>query len=310
MKISRLVSIIVILLDKKRVSAQQLATMFEVSTRTIYRDIETINMAGIPVVSTSGVSGGFEIMKNYKLDKQVFSSNDITAILTGLSSLSNMMNKQELTNAKVKMESLIPQDKREEIKFKTEQIHIDLSQWTGSRNIQSTLESIKVGLSEHKQISFVYIDRNGNKTSRNVEPYQIILKGNQWYVQGYCLKRNDFRLFKLSRMIELTLEERVFTPRIYQKPILEFSDILETLQITIKLRFHKSIMDRILDFCMYEDCLPEADDYFLVDFPFVENDYHYNMLLSFGDKCECLAPAHVRENLQKKLSNLLYLYKK
>jgi predicted DNA-binding transcriptional regulator YafY len=309
MKLSRLVSIIVILLDKERVSAQHLATTFEVSTRTIYRDIETINMAGIPVVSTSGVSGGFEIMKNYKLDKNVFSINDITAILTGLSSLSNMVSQDELTNATIKMKSLIPQDKLDEIQFKTEQIHIDLSQWTGYRNLQPYLETIKLALSESKLISFVYIDRHGNKTSRKVEPYQIILKGNHWYVQSYCLKRKEFRLFKLSRISEIKLEKTVFTPRSYQKPMLEFSDILETLQINIKLRVHKSVMDRILDFCMYEQCLPEGDEHFIVALPFVENDYYYNFLLSFGDKCECLEPVHVREKIQQKLANLVDLYK-
>ena len=71
MKIDRLVSIIMILLDKERIGAQELADMFEVSPRTIYRDIDAINMAGIPVHSTSGVGGGFEIMQNYKLEKKV-----------------------------------------------------------------------------------------------------------------------------------------------------------------------------------------------------------------------------------------------
>ena len=99
MKVDRLVSIIMILLDKKRIGAQELADMFEVSPRTIYRDIDAINMAGIPVRSTSGVGGGFEIMPEYKIDKNVFSNSDLTAILMGLSSLSNMIRGNELVNA-------------------------------------------------------------------------------------------------------------------------------------------------------------------------------------------------------------------
>lgn len=91
MKIDRLVSIIMILLNKERISAQELAVMFEVSPRTIYRDIDTINMAGIPVRATSGVGGGFEIMPEYKMDKTFFSSDDLSVLLMGLSSLSGMV---------------------------------------------------------------------------------------------------------------------------------------------------------------------------------------------------------------------------
>ncbi len=108
MKVDRLVSIITILLDKERIGAQELADMFEISPRTIYRDIDTINMAGIPVRSTSGVGGGFEIMQKYKIDRKVFSTADLSAILMGLYSLSNMVRGNELVNALAKVKSFIP----------------------------------------------------------------------------------------------------------------------------------------------------------------------------------------------------------
>ena len=122
MKVDRLVSIIMTLLDKKRIGAQELADMFEVSPRTIYRDIDAINMAGIPIRSISGVGGGFEIMPNYKIDKKVFSSADLATILMGLSSLSNMIHGGELVNALAKVKSFIPADKAEEIELKANQI--------------------------------------------------------------------------------------------------------------------------------------------------------------------------------------------
>lgn len=308
MKVSRLVSIIMILLDKERIGAQELANMFEVSTLTIYRDIDAINMAGIPIRSTSGVGGGFEIMKNYKIDRKVFSTTDISTILTGLSSLSNMIQSDELVNALAKVKSFIPVDRVDEIKLKTDQIHIDLSQWIGYRNVQAYLEIIKIALQENKLLSFEYADRHGNKTEREAEAHQIVLKGNHWYFQGYCYKRNDFRLFKLARISNLKLEKIFFTPRDYQKPLLDFTDILETIQTKIKLRIHKSVMDRALDYCMYEDFSPDGDEYYLVTFPFIENDYYYNILLSFGDKCECLEPLHIRTELKRKIYDLANLY--
>ncbi|MEF3330447.1 YafY family protein [Oceanobacillus oncorhynchi] len=308
MKVSRLVSIIMILLDKQRIGAQELANMFEVSTRTIYRDIDAINMAGIPVRSTSGVGGGFEMMKNYKMDSTVFSTADISTILTGLSSLSNMIQSDELINALAKVKSFIPADRVDEIQLKTDQIHIDLSQWIGYRNVQSYLEILKIALQENKLLSFEYADRHGNSTEREAEACQIVLKGNHWYFQGYCYKRNDFRLFKLARISNLKLEEIFFTPQDYQKPLLDFTDILATIQTKIKLRIHKSIMDRALDYCKYEDFSPDGDEYYIVTFPFVENDYYYNILLSFGDKCECLEPLHIRTELKRKIHVLANLY--
>ncbi|MGM0123676.1 hypothetical protein IGI37_001049 [Enterococcus sp. AZ194] len=109
MKVARLISIIMTLLDRERVSAQELSDMFEVSLRTIYRDIESINLAGIPIHATSGVGGGFEIMPNYKVNKHIFSTSDLTTILMGLSHLSDVMQGEELANARAKIKSFIPE---------------------------------------------------------------------------------------------------------------------------------------------------------------------------------------------------------
>jgi predicted DNA-binding transcriptional regulator YafY len=307
MKVDRLVSIIMILLEKERVGAQELADLFEVSPRTIYRDIDTINMAGIPVCSTSGVGGGFEIMQKYKIDKKVFSTADLSAILMGLSSLSNMIRGNELVNALAKVKSFIPADRAKDIEVKANQICIDLSPWMGNRNIQPYLEMIKTALQESRLLSFEYVAHHGNKTTRTVEPYQLVLKSSHWYLQGYCHKRNDFRLFKLSRMSNLQMEEEVFAPRDYEKPQLDFADILETMQTRIKIRIHKSVMDRMLDYCAYEDFSPDGDEHFIVDFPFIENEYYYDIILSFGDKCECLEP-HIRKEMKRKAQDIAALY--
>ncbi len=308
MKIDRLVSIIMILLDKKRIGAQELADIFEVSPRTIYRDMEAINMAGIPVRSTPGAGGGFEIMQEYKIDKKFFSSDDLSALLMGLSGLSDMIRGDELVHALAKVKSFIPADRAKEIELKANQIRIDLSPWTGSHNIQPYFEMIKSALQENKLLTFEYIAHCGNKTARSIEPYQLVLKGSHWYLQGYCRRRNDFRLFRLSRMSNLQMQEEMFTPREYQKPQLDFEDILETMQTKIKLRIHKSILDRVLDFCSYEDFLPEGDAHYIVAFPFIENEYHYDMLLSFGDKCECLEPLHIREKIKRRIHDIAAVY--
>lgn len=308
MKIDRLVSIIMILLDKKRIGAKELADMFEVSSRTIYRDIDAINMAGIPVRSTSGVGGGFEIMQEYKIDKKVFSADDLSVLLMGLSSLSDMIQGDELVHALAKVKSFIPADRAKEIELKVNQICIDLSPWIGNHNIQPYLELIQTALQESKLLTFEYIAHHGSRTARIVEPYQLVLKSSHWYLQGYCRKRNDFRLFRLSRMSNLQMQEEIFIPRDYQKPQLAFDDIMETLQTKIKIRIHRSVMDRVLDYCTYENFSPDDNEYYIVEFPFVENDYHYDILLSFGDKCECLEPMYIREKIKRRIHDIAALY--
>ncbi len=308
MKVDRLVSIIMILLDKKRIRAQELADIFEVSPRTIYRDIDVINMAGIPVLSTSGVGGGFEIMDKYKIDKKVFSTADLSTLLMGLSSLSNVVRGDELVQALAKVKSFIPADSAKDIELKVNQICIDLSPWMGNSNIQPYLEIIKAALQESRQLSFEYVAHHGKKSARTVEPYQLVLKGSHWYLQGYCYERNDFRLFRLSRMSNLQIQERTFTPRHYQKPQLDFTDALAALQTRIKIRIHKSVMDRVLEFCTYEHFSPDGGEHYIVSFPFIENEYYYDILFSFGDKCECLEPLHVRAEMKRRIHDIASIY--
>jgi predicted DNA-binding transcriptional regulator YafY len=308
MKVDRLVSIIMILLDEKRIGAQELADRFEVSPRTIYRDIDTINLAGIPVRGASGVGGGFEIMPEYKVDKKVFSTTDLSAILMGLSSLSNLMRGDELVNALAKVKSFVPADRAKDIEVKANQICIDLTPWMGNRNISPYLERIQTALQQSRLLTFSYADRHGNETVRTAEPYQLVLKSSHWYWQGYCHTRKDFRLFKLSRMSNLQILEETFTPREYPKPQLDISDILTTLQTEIKIRIHRSIMDRVLDYCSYEHFSPDGAEHFLVRFPFIENEYHYDMLLSFGDKCECLEPLAVRTEMKRRIQDIAAIY--
>lgn len=308
MKADRLVSIIMTLLDKERMGAQELANMFEVSPRTIYRDIDTINMAGIPIHSTSGVNGGFEIMQQYKPDNKVFSSSDLSALLMGLASLSNVMQNKELVNVIAKIRSFIPDDKANDIELKVNQISIDLDSWTGKKNVQLHLEMIKQALQENRLLFFEYIDQHGNKTIRTIEAYQLVLKNSNWYSYGYCYKSDDFRLFKLSRISNIQLQDDVFIPRNYPKPILNFKNHLLDKQIKIKIRIHKSIMERVLEYCTYDDFSPDGEEYYIVDSPFIENDYYYNILFSFGDKCECLEPLHVRLEMKHRINNLAFLY--
>lgn len=310
MKIDRLVSIILVLLEKKRIGARELASMYEVSLRTIYRDIDAINLAGVPIRSIPGVGGGFEIMPQFKIGSTVFSTADLSVILMGLSSLSSVLRGNELVNAFSKVKSFIPAEKARDIEVGASQILIDLSPWSGNKHIHSHLELIKTALRESRLLSFEYTDRYGIKSERIAEPYQLVLKNGQWYWQGFCRTRGDFRLFKVNRITGLAILEEGFSPRAFQKPRLDIPDELLARHKTIVLRVHNSLRDRVLDYCADGDLTPDGDDHWIVRFPFVENDYYFDILLGFGKKCECVEPLRIRKELKRRIDDLAEFYKR
>ena len=308
MKVDRLVSIIMILLEKRRVGAQELAAMFEVSPRTVYRDMEAINQAGIPVLSVPGVGGGFEIMPGYKVDRKAFSADDLSALMMGLNNLSGVMQGDAFTHALAKVRSFIPAEQARAIELKASQVVIDPRPWMGGGHIARHLEVIKEALQQKRRLAFTYTDGHGNRTERTVEPYQLVLKSNHWYVHAFCRSRNDFRLFRLSRMSGLRMLNEVFAPRDCPKPTLEFDELPEALQTDIRLHIHAFVLDRVLDFCPPERVTPDGAEYYLVDCPFIKRDYYYDMLLSLGDKCECLAPKRVRDELRRRIKRMARIY--
>lgn len=178
----------------------------------------------------------------------------------------------------------------------------------GNSNIQPYLEMIKSALQESKLLTFEYIAHHGNKTARTVEPYQLVLKSSHWYLQGYCHERKAFRLFRLSRMSNLQIKAETFTSRDYQKPTLDFAEVLKRMQTKIKIRIHELIMDRVLDYCTYEDFTPDGDEHYVAHFPFIENGYHYDVLFSFGDKCECLEPVDIRTEMKRRIHDIATIY--
>lgn len=308
MKIDRLVSETLLLLERERLSARELAERFEISVRTVYRDMEALGLAGVPVRSLPGVNGGFEIMPGYKVDRKCFSPDELSALLTGLSALSGVVDRGALICAAAKLKSVIPAEQAAEVTLRADQLCIDLEPWMGNESIQPYLELIRSALRERRVLSFSYVDGHGNRTERTAEPYQLVLKSGHWYVQGYCRARQDFRLFRLTRMEGLRTLEEIFTPRPFEKPVLDFSGMLKTMQTDITLRIHRAALDRVLELCARERITPEDETHYLVRFPFIENDFYYGLLLGLGAECECLAPVRVRAELMRRVRAMAGVY--
>lgn len=310
MKIDRLISIIMLLLQHDKISAPKLAEMFEVSPRTIYRDIDVINSAGVPIVSYPGLYGGIGIMEQYKIDKKLFTISDITTLLIGLGSIPSTMSSDNILTAMAKVKGLITSEQLSNIESESSKIVIDHTPWFGDNSQKSHLICIKTALNENRLITFEYSAQNGVKSQRKIEPYRLVLKNSNWYIQGYCTSRSDFRTFRISRIASLQLLEEVFIPREFDNKLLDIADTVIKKSIPIKLLVDESIRDLFLGICGEKNIEPYEQNKLLVHFPFVEDEYWYGMILRLGDKCECLEPEHVRLEIIRRLENTLNIYKK
>jgi predicted DNA-binding transcriptional regulator YafY len=302
---------IMILLDKKQISATKLAEMLEVSVRTIYRDVISLSEAGVPISTMPGVNGGIQIMDNYKIDKQFFTAADITSLLIALESLATNVSPIQLNQILEKVKTLVPAHYLEEIELKTNQIAIDLTPWTSNTTVQPFLELIKIGLDRSKLLAFHYENNQGVLSQRKVEPYRLVLKEISWYLQAYCTEKQDFRTFKLSRITDLTLLDEAFTPRSFTPSPLGSTPWVQGDFTKIRLKLKRRLKDQLIDKFGKLTFIEHSDPAFLlVELSFMEDEYGYNLLLGFGNNCECLAPAHVRKELSRRIMELAALYQK
>lgn len=190
MKIDRILSIVMLLISKKQVQAKDLAELHEVSVRTIYRDIDTINQAGIPVVTTQGAGGGISLVDDYRLEKKLFTDDDIELILTALESMTSAYSFKESEHVLKKIKSLIPPKSDES--ENQHHVFIDLSSWGKDSQAEKKLQLIHTAASAHQFIQFTYRNAKGETLPRKVEPYTLVLKGRHWYLYAFCCVKMIF----------------------------------------------------------------------------------------------------------------------
>lgn len=308
MKIDRLVAIIMVLLDRDKVSAAELADMFEVSARTIYRDLESINQAGIPILTTSGPGGGAEILKTYKVEKKLFSTTDIATLLMGLSSIQSNIPSEKIVSTLAKVKGMVPPDQQKELYFRARQIKIDTTPWIHAGGLSDVIETVKSALDGQQLLRFAYRDIKNQTSLREIEPYRLLLKGEDWYMQGYCLKRQDFRTFKLLRMQELQILHETFEIREFAIEQLDNTSFQDKRLVPAKLRIHEEIRDRIAARFGSACLIPDGPAYYIANIHLPIDTLACQYLLSFGNCCVCLAPEEMREMLRTQSKEIYAFY--
>jgi predicted DNA-binding transcriptional regulator YafY len=175
--------------------------------------MEAIGYAGIPLFSTPGPNGGYGIVDEYKIEKGLFTTGDIIAILTALQGTQSVYNDKDIANAIVKITGLFTEEEFHSIEAKSPQITVDHTPWFGMETLNIDIEKIITAITSKNLLNIEYTNYSGELSKRQVEPYRVFLKNANWYLIAFCLSKQEFRVFKLSRISCLETLDEVFKSR-------------------------------------------------------------------------------------------------
>lgn len=303
MKIDRLLGILTILLKNENVTAPILAERFEVSRRTINRDIEDLCKAGIPIVTMQGNGGGIRIAAGYKIDKTLLTTKEMQTILAGLKSIDSV---DGTSGYQTLVDKIYPGNSTEldNVYDASGSILIDLaSYYKGS--LSPKIEVLKGAIEQNKLVQFDYYASSG-ESHRVIEPYLIVFQWSSWYIYGYCLSRKDYRMFKLNRLVNICMCNETFEKRKYPKLQLEIKDIFQN-GIHLMAEFETSCKWRLIEEYGIQSFTYTSDGKLLFEFDFANEENLMSWVLGFGDKVticqpDCIKDAYLKivENIQKK----------
>jgi predicted DNA-binding transcriptional regulator YafY len=283
-----------ILLDKRKVTSTELAKKFEVSVRTIYRDIEALSTAGIPIYMSTGKNGGIHLMENYVLDKSLISNQEQSDILFAIQSLGTVPNLSR-TDIYDKLSILF---RRSINNHENNWLEVDFSGWHSSSNSETELFlQLKEAINTQRVIHLQYISVTGIESTRTVDPLRLLFKYKDWYLYGYCKIRHDFRLFKLVRIIHCKiLPQKADTYNHIPNPYIN-DYINQEVLIHMDLLFNMSVAGKVYENFKHTLIYRENENQLRVSGELEQNDWLLNLLLSFGSDVLVLKPLSMREEL-------------
>ncbi|KJQ77303.1 helix-turn-helix transcriptional regulator [Streptococcus oralis] len=296
---SRLFRILYLLLEKGSTTAPELARLFEVSVRTIYRDIERLSMAGIPLYSVSGKAGGIFLMKDFVLDRTLVSEDEKLELLSALQGIQALTdNRQDILLEK--LESIFQVST-------SPWIEVDLTDWRKREGQKELFDNIKQAILEKRRLVITYLSGSGQKTVRTVEPFKLVFKKRDWYLHAYCCLKEDWRFFKLSRIRNYHLTNET----VKQKNVMDSVEGSEQVanQIEVFLKFSPKLAFRVYEDFSEDEIRLGEDGYYYVKTVLPEHESLYSYLLSYLDGVEILEPSRLKKEFLSKLEKIQKLYK-
>lgn len=299
MQINRLFEMVYLLLDKEQVTAKELAEHFEVSTRTIYRDVEILSGSGIPIYMSKGKGGGISLLPEYVLNKTVITETERADILSSLKAV-QAVSLSEAGTALDKLGSLFGN-------AGTDWLEVDFGFWGDGKKEADTFEMLKRAIFDKCVAEFWYVATDTERKLRKVEPLKLIFKGSNWYLYAYCRKREDFRFFKLKRMQDITVTEEKFNRNAPKHVIPKESIYDKQPKVDVTLKFEKEAAFRAMD--DFAEYILQPDGSVVVSGEYMQGDWLIDLILSYGVHCEVVEPMWLREQVKVRLEKMLEHYK-
>ncbi len=297
MQESRLFKIIYYLLDKGSATARELAERFEVSVRTIYRDIDVLSGAGIPVYTETGRNGGIHLLSDFILDKTIISAQEKQEILSSLQGLA-VINSEHKKDIMEKLSALFQI-------HSADWIEVDFSRWGDKPQDNKKFEILKTAVIQNRCIKIFYADSYGKDNERIIQPLKLFYKSKDWYLKAYCRLKQDFRMFKLNRILKWELLEERFLP-------MDFPQNQDTscyADTKIVLRFSKEISYRVYDEFDINQIHIEKNGDLTATAHMPQDDWLTGYLLSFGGQVEIIEPVYLKNILAEKAKEIYKKYK-
>lgn len=302
MKIYRLLSMINIMLSKELVTAKYLAEKHEVSIKTIQRDMETLNMAGIPIYSKKGINGGYGILDSYKLNTKLLSTQEINLLKSMIDGLSNVYSNKSLERLWEKLESaLITEANSEESKVK-----VDIRPWNKDGKLQEKINIISDAIRESRILSIEYHNSRGESLEREIEPYELVLRHGRWYMLSYCLQKKNVRTFKVNRISSIEITDRYFDFREYKS--IQRNESSTRDDVKKVLRFNKKVYYRVVDIFDDDEIIEITEDDITVTTYLKLDSWLIPIILSFGDNVKVIEPQILKDNVIENIKKMNNIY--
>lgn len=297
MKNGRLFEILYLLVEKREVTARELAKRLEVSERTIYRDVDALSAAGIPVYAQKGKGGGIRLMDQFVLDRALLSQSQQDEILFALQAIRATGGGEEALS---RLSALFRRDGGD-------WLEVDFTDWGSATAERENFSLVKRAILERRPLSFTYYSSAGERSRRTVEPARLVFKSGCWYLSAFCWNRQDWRIFRLVRMEDLSPEEGTCPPR--RPPEQLESPMPEGYRgVDLRLLFAPSAAWRVRDYFNPKEITARPDGTLLVECTFPEDQWLLSFLLSFGDQLEVLSPDYWRDILKEEIKKSLEIY--
>lgn len=300
MRLHRLLGILSILLSRETIPAKTLSDKFQVSLRTIYRDIKAIEEAGIPLYAVPGNGGGIGIVKEYKLNKTALTSDEMNYLMAGISGLKTITDTETL---QILLTKLSPPGSYLAV---DSDLLIDFSAWNinATEALRQKINLIRMSILGKSYLQIEYLSSH-RKSNVNIAPYKIVFKSAAWYLFGRKKDSSEFRFYKINRIVKMEILNEQFIPVNTEVPTDWSDDFVNDSGEKITLSFDQSIEYQILDIFGKDNYERGKNNCVIVTFHCANRDWLIHFLLGFGLNVDIINPPSLKKEYLCYLKKLI-----